>query len=88
MNDIVAQGFPITLTYGFLSFLATTTIGVALGIAAAIRHNTWIDYLAASLGIAAQALPNFIMGPILILTFNLWLGLLPAVAGTGANGNT
>jgi oligopeptide transport system permease protein len=77
VNDIIAQGFPITLTYGFLSFIAATTIGVALGIAAAIRHNTWIDYLAVSIGIAAQALPNFIMGPILILTFTLWLGLLP-----------
>ena len=77
VNDIIAQGLPISLTYGSLSFLAATIVGVTLGIAAAIRHNTWIDYFAVSLGIAAQALPNFIMGPILILTFTLWLGLLP-----------
>ncbi|MFT6301317.1 MAG: oligopeptide transport system permease protein, partial [Pseudomonadales bacterium] len=83
VNDIIAQGFPISLTYGFLSFLAAGIVGVSLGIAAAIRHNTWVDYLAVSLGIAAQALPNFIMGPILILTFTLWLGLLP---GGGWNG--
>ena len=83
VNDIIAQGFPISLTYGSLSFVAATSVGVALGIAAAIRHNSWIDYLAVSLGIAAQALPNFIMGPILILTFTLWLGLLP---GGGWNG--
>ena len=83
VNDIIAQGFPISLTYGSLSFLAATVVGVTLGIAAAIRHNTWIDYFAVSLGIAAQALPNFIMGPILILTFTLWLGLLP---GGGWNG--
>ncbi|MEM1237053.1 MAG: oligopeptide ABC transporter permease OppB [Pseudomonadota bacterium] len=83
VNDIIAQGFPISLTYGFLSFLAATTVGVSLGIAAALRHNSWIDYLAVSLGIAAQALPNFIMGPILILTFTLWLGVLP---GGGWNG--
>ncbi|MFT4726038.1 MAG: oligopeptide transport system permease protein [Granulosicoccus sp.] len=83
VNDIIAQGFPISLTYGFLSFLLASIVGVSLGIAAAIRHNTWIDYLAVSLGIAAQALPNFIMGPILILTFTLWLGLLP---GGGWNG--
>jgi oligopeptide transport system permease protein len=60
-----------------------TFCGVSLGIAAAVRHNSWIDYTAVSLGIAAQALPNFIMGPILILTFTLWLGLLP---GGGWNG--
>jgi len=58
-------------------------VGIALGVAAAIRHNTWIDYFAVCLGVAAQALPNFIMGPILILTFTLWLGLLP---GGGWNG--
>ncbi|MBO9447488.1 oligopeptide ABC transporter permease OppB [Ruegeria sp. R14_0] len=83
VNDIIAQGFPISLTYGSLSFLAATSVGVALGIAAAIKHNSWIDYFAVGLGIAAQALPNFIMGPILILTFTLWLGWLP---GGGWNG--
>ncbi|WP_170384393.1 oligopeptide ABC transporter permease OppB [Ruegeria atlantica] len=83
VNDIIAQGFPISLTYGSLSFLLATTVGVGLGIAAAIKHNSWIDYFAVGLGIAAQALPNFIMGPILILTFTLWLGWLP---GGGWNG--
>ncbi|MGV6804303.1 MAG: oligopeptide ABC transporter permease OppB [Ruegeria sp.] len=83
VNDIIAQGFPISLTYGFLSFIVASLVGVGLGIAAAIRHNSWIDYFAVGLGIAAQALPNFIMGPILILTFTLWLGWLP---GGGWNG--
>ncbi|TCS67597.1 oligopeptide ABC transporter permease OppB [Primorskyibacter sedentarius] len=83
VNDIIAQGFPISLTYGSLAFLAASLVGITLGIAAAIRHNTWLDYFAVSLGIAAQALPNFIMGPILILTFTLWLGWLP---GGGWNG--
>ena len=83
VNDVIAHGFPISLTYGFLSFLVASIIGIALGIAAAIRHNTWIDYIAVGLGIAAQALPNFVMGPILILVFTLWLGLLP---GGGWNG--
>ncbi|MEM9709602.1 MAG: oligopeptide ABC transporter permease OppB [Pseudomonadota bacterium] len=83
VNDIIAQGFPISLTYGFLAFLAASLVGVALGVVAALRHNSWIDYFAVSLGIAAQALPNFIMGPILILTFTLYLGWLP---GGGWNG--
>ena len=83
VNEIIAHGFPISLTYGILSFLAASIVGISLGVAAAIRHNSFIDYFAVSLGIAAQALPNFIMGPILILTFTLWLGLLP---GGGWNG--
>lgn len=83
VNDIIAQGFPISLTYGVLSFLVASSFGIVLGVAAAIRHNTWIDYFAVGLGVAAQALPNFVMGPILILVFTLWLGLLP---GGGWNG--
>ncbi|MEM7256539.1 MAG: oligopeptide ABC transporter permease OppB [Pseudomonadota bacterium] len=83
VNDIIAHGFPISLTYGTLAFLAATIVGVSLGVVAAIRHNSWIDTVAVSIGIAAQALPNFIMGPILILMFTLWLGWLP---GGGWNG--
>lgn len=83
VNDIIAQGFPISLTYGFLSFLAITFFGVSLGVIAALRHNSWLDYLAVGCGVLAQALPNFIMGPLLILTFTLWLQWLP---GGGWNG--
>jgi oligopeptide transport system permease protein len=77
VNDIIAQGFPISITYGALSFIVAVGVGVSLGIAAAINHNSWLDYFAVSLGIAAQALPNFVMAPILIFVFTLQLDLLP-----------
>jgi len=77
VNDIIAQGFPVTLTYGFWSFVVAVTVGVSLGIAAAIKQNTWIDYFAVGISIGAQVLPNFVMAPILLLVFTLWLGWLP-----------
>ncbi|MGR3464899.1 oligopeptide ABC transporter permease OppB [Limimaricola sp.] len=77
VNDVIAQGFPVTLTYGFWSFIFALVVGVALGAAAAIRHNTWLDYLAVGISIGAQVLPNFVMAPILVLIFTLWLGWLP-----------
>ncbi|WP_342069626.1 oligopeptide ABC transporter permease OppB [Yoonia algicola] len=83
VNDIIAQGFPVTLTYGFWSFVVAVTVGVSLGIAAAIKQNTWIDYFAVGISIGAQVLPNFVMAPILLLIFTLWLGWLP---GGGWNG--
>jgi len=83
VNDIIAHGFPITLTYGFLSFLVATTVGVALGVAAAIRHNTVLDYIAVGITFSAQSLPNFVMAPILIIVFTWQLGWLP---GGGWNG--
>ncbi|HHL20128.1 MAG TPA: oligopeptide ABC transporter permease OppB [Aliiroseovarius sp.] len=83
VNDIIAQGFPVTLKYGSLSFLVAVVVGVSLGIAAAIKQNTWLDYIAVGVTIGAQVLPNFIMAPILILIFTIWLGVLP---GGGWNG--
>ena len=83
VNDIIAQGFPVTLTYGAWSFVVAVVVGVTLGVAAAIRQNSWLDYLAVGITIGAQVLPNFVLGPILIVIFTLWLGLLP---GGGWNG--
>lgn len=77
VNDVIAQGFPVTLTYGTISFVLATVVGVGFGVAAAIRHNTWLDYIAVGATFSAQALPNFVMGPILILVFTWQLGWLP-----------
>ncbi len=77
VNEIIAQGFPVTLTYGFLSFFVAVSAGVVLGIFAALRQNSWLDYLAVGVSIGAQVLPNFVMAPILVLIFTLWLGWLP-----------
>ncbi len=77
VNEIIAAGFPVTLTYGFLSFAVAVIAGVTLGVCAAIWHNTWLDYLAVGVSIGAQVLPNFVMAPILVLVFTLWLGWLP-----------
>lgn len=77
VNDLIAQGFPVTLTYGFWSFVVAVTVGCSLGILAAIYHNSWLDYLAVGISIGAQVLPNFVMAPLLVIVFTLWLGWLP-----------
>ena len=77
VNDIISQGFPVTLTYGAIGFTLSVLFGVILGIIAAIRHNTWIDTLAVGVSIGAQVLPNFVIAPILVLVFTLWLRWLP-----------
>ncbi len=77
VNDIIAQGFPVTLKYGTISFLVAIVTGCTLGVAAAIRQNTALDYFAVGVTIGAQVLPNFVMAPILIMIFTVWLGILP-----------
>ncbi|WJS85811.1 oligopeptide ABC transporter permease OppB [Paracoccus sp. TOH] len=77
VNQIIAAGFPVTLTYGGIAFVVAVGVGVGLGVAAAIRQNSWMDYLAVGVSIGAQVLPNFVMAPLLVLVFTLWLGWLP-----------
>lgn len=83
VNDIIAQGFPVTLTYGAWAFVAASLLGIALGVIAAVRQNSWVDYLAVGFSVGAQVVPNFVMAPVLVLVFTLWLRWLP---GGGWNG--
>ncbi len=85
VNEIIAQGFPVTLTYGTVSFVVAVVLGVALGVSAAIWHNSWLDYLAVGVSIGAQVLPNFVMAPLLLLTFTWWLGWLPGGGWEGGD---
>lgn len=85
VNDIIAQGFPVTLTYGFWSFIVACLVGITLGVFAALKQNSWLDYMAVGFTIGAQVLPNFVMAPILVIIFTLWLGWLP---GGGWNGGS
>ena len=77
VNDIIAKGFPVTLRYGMISFVVASVVGIGLGVVAAIKHNTVTDYIAVGISIGAQVLPNFVLAPILVLIFTLWLGWLP-----------
>lgn len=83
VSDIISAGFPVTLTYGTISFIVAAVVGIGLGILAATRHNTLLDYIAVGATFSAQALPNFVMAPILVLIFTYQLDLLP---GGGWNG--
>ena len=78
VNDLVAQALPVSLAIGGISMLLSIVIGVGLGIVAALRRNSMVDYLVMFVGNIGSAFPSFVLGPVLILVFALWLGLLPA----------
>ncbi|GAB7126885.1 ABC transporter permease subunit [Silvimonas sp. JCM 19000] len=84
VNSLVAQALPVSATVGGLSVLFSLVIGVVLGIAAALRQNSIVDYVVMFLGNIGNTVPSFVMGPVLILIFAIWLkhpdgnGWLPA----------
>ena len=82
VNELIALGFPVSLTLGFCALGFAVLVGGTAGILAGIRHNRWVDYLTMSLALGGVSVPNFVLGPLLMLGFALGLGWLP-VAGWG-----
>lgn len=77
VNALVANALPISLTVGGIAMVLSLLIGVVLGVIAALKQNSLVDYLVMFLGNFGSAVPSFVMGPVLILVFCLWLHLLP-----------
>ena len=83
VNDLVAQAFPVSLTIGGISMVLSIVIGVGLGIVAALRQNSVVDYAVMFVGNIGSAFPSFVLGPVLILVFALSFGWLPAGGWNG-----
>jgi ABC-type dipeptide/oligopeptide/nickel transport systems, permease components len=82
VGEILAQTLPVTMTLGASAFCLAVVAGTFLGVAAGAGKGTWKDTLAMLFALVAVSLPSFIIGPLLILFFCIWLGWLP-VGGWG-----
>ena len=78
VTELIAQGFPVSLQLGLLAMFLAVLVGVTLGVIAAIRQNGVIDYIVMALAMTGITIPNFVMAPILVLIFAVFLGWLPA----------
>lgn len=83
--DEIADQLPSTLQLAGTAILIAAAVGLALGIAAAVRHNTWIDRLAMLVALGGVSMPSFWLGLILIFVFSLHLGWFPATGHGGVN---
>lgn len=78
VNEIIADKLPVSLELGSLSLVVALIVGVPLGVLAAVRRNTWLDYLAGSVGMLGICVPTFVLGPLLVLYFSIHLGWVNA----------
>ena len=78
VNDLVAAALPVSLAIGGAAMLISFVVGVGLGIAAALRQNSVADYSVMLVGNLGSVVPSFVIGPVLVLVFALWLRWLPA----------
>lgn len=84
VNDIIAQTFPVSIQLGTLSVIVAFTLGIPIGIIAALNHNTPIDYTATFAAVISRSIPSLVLGPVLIYIFAVELDWLP-IAFWGAD---
>ena len=75
--DLIASHAPVTIKLAFSALMVTILIAIPLGVVAALRPNSAIDRAALSLAVAAQALPGFWLGLVLIVLFAVTFPIFP-----------
>jgi oligopeptide transport system permease protein len=74
VNEIIGAKLPVSLELGGLALGVALVLGLTLGVLAAVRRNSWLDYTASSVGLLGICVPTFVLGPILVLIFAIHLG--------------
>jgi ABC-type dipeptide/oligopeptide/nickel transport system permease component len=82
VNEILKDCLPVSALLGGIAFCVSTVAGVLLGSLAAARQHTWIDRSAMVAALFAISLPSFVIGPLLVLVFAIYIPLFP-VGGWG-----
>jgi ABC-type dipeptide/oligopeptide/nickel transport system permease component len=83
VSKLVLQRYPQTMQLTIASMIVALLISIPAGVRSARRRNRWDDRLLSFVSLLGLSFPNFALGPILILFFAIYLGLLP-VSGSGS----
>ncbi|MEW8625785.1 MAG: nickel ABC transporter permease [Candidatus Thiodiazotropha sp.] len=86
VSELLAERIPATLELAIAALFVAVVIAVPLGILAAVERGKSWDWGAMGFSMLGVSIPNFWLGPMLILCFSLWLGLTP-VSGRGGLSN-
>lgn len=84
VSELIAQGFPVSLEVGFWAMVISTIVGIALGIAGALRRNGAVDLSVGIIAMVGIAIPTFVIGPLFQILFGLKLSWLPIAGWDGS----
>ena len=73
VSSFLLQGWPYTATLGAFAFVLIVVVGVGLGVLAALRQNTWVDYATMGFATIAASFPNFVVGALMVVGFSVLL---------------
>lgn len=77
VNGLIRESFPVSLQLGLTALLIALLIGIPVGTLAALKPNTRWDYIPMSSAMVGICLPTFVLGPLLVLVFAMWLDWFP-----------
>ena len=77
VNDILRRTVPVSAAIGTLAYLLALVVGITFGTLAALKQNSKLDYASMGVAMLGISMPNFVLGPILVLVFSLSLYWLP-----------
>lgn len=77
VNDLLEYALPISVKLGLIAFILALSLGLLLGIIAALKQNSWLDYVVMTVAMTGIVVPSFVTAPILVLIFSLILHWLP-----------
>jgi ABC-type dipeptide/oligopeptide/nickel transport system permease component len=83
IREIIAQTLPVSMTLGSLAYVMALGFGITIGGWAAVRHNQWGDRALMLWALLGISIPSFVLAPLLVMVFAIWLHLLP-VGGWGS----
>jgi peptide/nickel transport system permease protein len=86
VTQVIAERVPATVELALAAFLVAGLIAIPLGIVAALREGTTVDNVSVLFSLLGVSMPNFWLGPLLIILFSITLGWFP-VSGRGDVGS-
>lgn len=73
ITPLVLREASVSAEVGAAALVFTIGLGLLFGVFAAIRHNTWVDYLLSATSVVGYSMPNFVVASVLLLAFAVWL---------------
>ncbi|HMF55200.1 MAG TPA: ABC transporter permease subunit, partial [Pyrinomonadaceae bacterium] len=83
VNTILARALPVSASLGLLAYVLALIVGITAGSIAALKQNSGVDYWSMALAMLGISVPNFVLGPLLVLLFSLTLYWLPPARWSG-----
>jgi len=83
VNQILRRTLPVSAALGITAYLIALLVGITIGTLAALKQNSWVDYASMTVAMLGISIPNFVLGPLLVLLFSLTLYWFPPALWNG-----